>query len=382
MNSDSILKFSKIDLIIFLLDIFFISLGVNAPNILVGYGLVIPAMMISILFTKPLRGSLIFFVSHIIAVAILISTASIFTSVAFLSLIVRSILVAIIGYLYENKKIENPLLTISTIVILDMLISYSAALLYYGYDAIEVGLDIYSALYIPFVYLAYKQYKNGRGIYSSILLLDMILYYFSTAYFYATLLNIFTIIVLIAFLFPIKYDYYKKITATFIVIFIALIPLSMPMIGYNFKVIMYPYTLSSWQGTQWNQASQATYCKQGNVFEYVYDSSRLRIINTCVTIKGVVATNIEYAADGDICFDIIPDPQYNYMLSIGSIVLRRDKIHVEIVPGDQGNVIVPHKGDYIQLTGVWVVDTDHGSYSEIHPTWHIKILSHNATASQ
>lgn len=380
-DNNSFFRFSRLDVGILLLDIFFISLGINAPNILVGYGLVIPAMMISILFTRPLRGSIIFFISHIIAAIILVLTASIFTSVVFLSLIARSILVGLIAYLYENKKINSPLLTISSLVILDMLMSYSIALLYYGYDAIEVGLDIYSALYIPFIYLAYNHYTNGKTVYSALLLLDMIIYYFSAAYFYAILLNIFSIIVLIAFLFPLKYTYYKKLTAIFIIVFIVLVPLSMPMIGYNFKIIMYPYTPSSWQSLQWRQTSQGTYCKQGNVFEYVYDPSRLRILDTCVTVEGTVATNIEYAEDGDICFDIVLDPQYNYMLSIGSIVLRKNKLHVEIVPGDQGNVIVPQKGDYIKVTGVWLVDTDHGSYSEIHPSWHIEILSHGNISS-
>ena len=378
-NNGSLFKFSRLDIVIFLLDVFFISLTVNAPNILVGYGLIIPAMMISILFTRPLRGSLIFFVSHVVATVILFLTASVFTSVIVLSLIVRSILVVVVAYLYENRKISSALLTISSLVILDVLISYSIALLYYGHDAIEVGLDIYSALYIPFVYLAYRHYINGRSMYSTILLFDMIIYYFSAAYFYVELLNIFSVIVLIIFLFPLQYNYYKKLATVFTVIFIVLIPLSMPVINYNFKVIMYPYTPSSWQGLQWKQNSQGTYCKQGNVFEYVYDPSRLRIVDTCVTVEGVVATNIEYAEDGDICFDIILDPQYNYMLSIGSIVLRKNKLHIEIVPSDQGKVPVPQKGDYIRVTGVWLVDTDHGSHSEIHPAWHIDILSHNAT---
>ena len=52
--------------------------------------------------------------------------------------------------------------------------------------------------------------------------------------------------------------------------------------------------------------------------------------------------------------------------------MRHGHIHVEIVPHDQGNVIIPGKGDYIMVTGAWVIDTDHGSWSEIHPAWHIE----------
>ena len=68
------------------------------------------------------------------------------------------------------------------------------------------------------------------------------------------------------------------------------------------------------------------------------------------------------------------------MLSIGLIVLRHGHIHVEIVPHDQGNVIIPEKEDYIIVTGAWVIDTHHGSWSEIPSAWHIEIISSNKTS--
>jgi hypothetical protein len=113
----------------------------------------------------------------------------------------------------------------------------------------------------------------------------------------------------------------------------------------------------------------------GDVFQYVWGPSRLRIIDTCVTIRGVVVSEIRVAEDGDITFDMKPDDRYRHMLSIGSHILRKGAIHVEIVPHDQDRVVVPEKGDYIEVTGAFVVDTDHGSWSEIHPAWNITILS-------
>jgi len=58
-------NFSSKDILIILFDFFSISVTVNAPNIMVGYGLIIAAMMISILFTRPLKGASIFLFSNI-----------------------------------------------------------------------------------------------------------------------------------------------------------------------------------------------------------------------------------------------------------------------------------------------------------------------------
>jgi hypothetical protein len=87
-----------------------------------------------------------------------------------------------------------------------------------------------------------------------------------------------------------------------------------------------------------------------------------------------VVSEITVSSDGDTTFKLEPDTRYTYMLSIGSIILRKGNIHIEIVPADKDTVVIPEKGDYIEVTGVWVVDTDHGSYSEIHPAWKIVIL--------
>ncbi len=374
-------KVVNIDTLILIANIFFISLSINAPNILVGYGLVIPAMMISIVYTRPLKGALLFFLGHLIATFILIWTASMFTLVAGLSLIVRSLMVLILGYMYENKTINNLLLLLTSIVILDTFISYSIALLYYGHDAIEVGLDIYSAIYIPYIYLSYKYYKKKLIPYSITLILAMILYYFSVAYFYAAALNILSIAIPIMLLSPGRPEDMKKILGLLLAAFVMLTPLSMPFILYNTIVITYPYNPASWMGTQWNQTREGGFCKPGNVFEHVYDPARLRILDTCVTIRGVVVSEITIAADGDVTFDVKLDPPYQHMLSIGSYILRNGAIHVEIVPYDRDAVLIPKKGDYVEITGVWVVDTDHGSWSEIHPAWSVVVIEYNATST-
>ncbi len=362
-----------LDIILFLLGIFFISTSINAPNLMVGYGLVVAYAMMILAFQPTYRGGVIFFLAHLVAAGIMIFTEAAFIHVIILSLIVRPII--LLTLIYSIKK--GLLSTLSTclflLVILEVLIAYSIALLYYAHDAIEVGLDIYSALYIPFIYTAHKYYSRGDKISASMLIFAMTLYYFSTAYFLALLPFLISIVILLIYWTGTGLE--KRYTPIFLIV-LALLGgvFSQPYINYNIKIITYPYQPATWMGTQWNQVHQGQYCLQGNVFINVYDPARLRILDTCVTIEGVVATHPIKNEDGDITFDLELDPTYSHMLSIGSHILRRSRIHVEIVPNDQSNVYIPQKGERVRVTGVWVVDTDHGSYSEIHPAWRIESI--------
>ncbi len=83
------------------------------------------------------------------------------------------------------------------------------------------------------------------------------------------------------------------------------------------------------------------------------------------------------AVDGDFSFDIRPDAGFGWTLSLGSYVLNDGNLHVEVVPSDQAAVLgsvtlVP--GAHVQVTGVWVLDTDHGWFSEVHPAWSVVVL--------
>lgn len=362
------------DVAIFIFNLFSVTLMVNAPNLLVGYGLVIPAMMISLLFIRPFKGAALFFLAHLIGSAILIYTNSIFTIVAILSLIVRSLVVFVLALGLERGYIKQFMSVILGIVVLDNLISLSLALLYYAKDAIEVGLGIYSAMYVPFIYLSYKRYGEGDTLGALTPIIYMVIYYLSSAYFYAAFLNIGVIAFLIILYFVKEGRWFKQFVAlSFILLAVAAI-LSMPYIAYNIDIALYPYKYESWVGKQWLQKVDAPYCREGNVFVSTYDPMRLRILSTCVTVEGVVISEINKAEDGDIFFDVKLDPEYEHMLSIGSWILREGAIHVEIVPDDQGLVTIPDKGDRVRIVGVWVVDTDHGSWSEIHPAWYIEVL--------
>ncbi len=112
------------------------------------------------------------------------------------------------------------------------------------------------------------------------------------------------------------------------------------------------------------------------MFEGVHDPSRLRIVYSCITVTGVVRSVPLVFDDGDYCFDIIPLD--SIPLTVGSIVLRKGAVHVEIVPADQPRILEPVggicPGDVVRVTGVYVVDTDHGLWAEIHPALEVEVI--------
>ena len=360
-----------LELTLLILGIFFISTSINAPNFLVGYGLVVAYAMLILAYTPNNRGVLIFFVAHLVAAGIIIITEAAFTHVIILSLIVRTLILLCLVHFIKKGYLGGAGYRLVTLMVLEIIIAYTIALLYYAHDAIEVGLDIYSAIYIPFIYLSHKYYSKGDKLSASMLIFALTLYYISAAYFMALMTFILSIVILLVYWTGTGLE--KRYTPIFLIILTLVAGvISQPYINYNIHVITYPFQPASWMGTQWIQTKQGQYCLQGNVFINTYDPSRLRILDTCVTVEGVVVSHPSKYTDGDITFDLELDPEYSHMLSIGSHILRRGRIHVEIVEGDQPNVYVPKMGERVRIVGVWVVDTDHGSWSEIHPAWYIE----------
>ncbi len=156
--------------------------------------------------------------------------------------------------------------------------------------------------------------------------------------------------------------------------------------GYALRAIGYPLYPDSLTANQWMQTSAAAGCHAGDlaggrtVDNGVWTPARLRVLSTCVTVSGTVEALEPTSGprvDGDYSLDIRVDPGYEWTLSLGSYVLNNGNLHVEVVPSDQaavlGNVtLVP--GAHIRVTGVWVLDTDHGWFSEIHPAWSVVVL--------
>ena len=95
----------------------------------------------------------------------------------------------------------------------------------------------------------------------------------------------------------------------------------------------------------------------------------------------------------------LEDKSYRSMMSSGQSLsdgdfssgladntLEGGELHIEVVPADQHSVLDPLgrglcPGGVVKVTGMPVVDADHGVGSEIHPARAITILEHPSTSS-
>ncbi|SRR6266404_693507 len=126
----------------------------------------------------------------------------------------------------------------------------------------------------------------------------------------------------------------------------------------------------------------------------VHDPERLKVLNPCATFVGVVVGPPKLnPGDGDITFDVKPDPAYAAMLN--SVNQQKGYLHLEIVPKDQPgctpgqpvagsfdnlgtcsglDVIYPPLGAHVRATGPWVLDEWTG-WNEIHPVWKVEVIA-------
>ncbi len=154
----------------------------------------------------------------------------------------------------------------------------------------------------------------------------------------------------------------------------------------------------------------ANECKWGPPLAGVYISSRLNLIDRCMTVSGTVDC-LKDEPDGDVHIRLRVDPQYARLLKpANSLQICVDQpgphLVVEIIPqhpqgvfrtndADAGGFITPARpspGDHIVVTGPYVIDTNvlhrvlyqgrpAENWAEIHPAWGINV-DHPAKPNQ
>lgn len=112
-------------------------------------------------------------------------------------------------------------------------------------------------------------------------------------------------------------------------------------------------------------------CAIGDPMLGVYAPVRLKVLDPCVTVTGVVRDDIQHAQDGDITFGLLLSGDDTRLVNDVNVQNYGGALHIEIVPMDQQRVQAPHPGDRITVTGPWVTDTVHG-HNEIHPALRIE----------
>jgi hypothetical protein len=121
------------------------------------------------------------------------------------------------------------------------------------------------------------------------------------------------------------------------------------------------------------------------LWNHVHDPTRLTISDACRTVTGTVVTH-HSNDDGDIDMQVALDPQFESLLVTGNRQSLNGRLQVEAVcqapvikyseaacAGFAGTVPIPADGTRVQITGSYVLDTNHG-WMEIHPVSVITVL--------
>lgn len=362
-----------------------ISTMVNAPGIGYGYGLVVLVMILAAWMFNPLEAFIYLFISEAIATFMAMETSSAFLTIFLLSNILRPFLASLGSFL---KRRYGEIRSGLTIVALDSILALTIATLYYGNDGIHSAFSIYEFVWIPFSYVVYKSMQNGNkvlGLTTTLLLsfsyILSIFAFFSIAPLLASTIGL--LVLLYAFKKNVrKTKYYYAFVISLIVA--GIVAGGMPL-RLNAKVMLYPFEPKSWSNSRWSVHSYM--CGNiSNAFEGVHDPSRLRIVKGCVTLLGKVEGLPIRFQDGDYCFDL-KVINSSYPISIGGHILRHGYVHVEIIPRNQAELLRKINGglcpgDVVKVKGTYVIDTDHGLWSEVHPVFEIEVLNRTSSWPQ
>ena len=375
-----------------------LTLG-NAPYLFFGYGLSAFAVFAVALTCRP--GSRIgFVVGLVIGIAVDLNAQSVFLFVGVGAIVVRLLQFFL---LLRLRRRLGDLAACLVSLLVAVFLAIAVGLITYGGEGIQPAFAVFDVVYlVPAWMLARIQaarLPRTEGVGLSVLVVAATLVAFASASAFLALapfLASLVALVLVGVLVLRKrgplpltkrtpVDRYAPPVVA--VLLLVLFLVSGPAVSYSGRAIGYPLYPDSLGAQQWMQTSTAAGCRPGDLAggrteaNGVWTPSRLRVLSTCVTVSGIIEAIMPTsgpAVDGDYSLDIKPDPGYAWTLSLGSYVLNDGNLHVEVVPSDQSAVLgtlTLAPGAHIQVTGAWVLDTDHGWFSEIHPAWSIVVLA-------
>ena len=370
----------------------------NAPTLFFGYGLSAFAVFAVALTCRP--GSRIgFVVGLVLGVAVDLNAQSVFLFVGVGAVVVRLLQFFLLDRL--RRRIGD-LAACLVVLLVGVFLAIAVGLITYGGEGIQPAFAVFDVVYlVPAWMLARIQAARLPRVEASALATLVVaatLVAFASASAFLLLAPFLASVIALALVGalvlrrrgPIPLTRRTSvdrgapfaIAALLVVLFLA----SGPAMAWSVRAAAYPLYPDSLEARQWVQTSTAPGCRSGDLAggrtqaNGVWGPQRLRVLSTCVTVTGTIEALTPTsgpAVDGDYGIDLRVDPGYAWTLSLGSYVLNGGNLHVEIVPSDQtavlGNLtLVP--GGHIQVTGAWVLDTDHGWTSEIHPAWSIVAL--------
>ena len=122
-----------------------------------------------------------------------------------------------------------------------------------------------------------------------------------------------------------------------------------------------------------------------NVWKHVYNPSRLKVIDNCITVSGVI-TESHAEGDGDQHLLLKPDAAQQNLLKKKNIQKKNGCLVIEAIcinnisekkvggacKGYVNHITIPKIGAHVKVTGSYVLDS-HNGWAEIHPVSKIVI---------
>lgn len=132
-------------------------------------------------------------------------------------------------------------------------------------------------------------------------------------------------------------------------------------------------------------------CTPTDQDRYVYQPTRLQVLQACVHISGTVEAVERDGVDGDITLLVRPDPSYEHLLT----ARNRDAQHGDMVvePVCMLQALLPDAlalcasdptpyagplppvGTHVWMEGRYVLDLNHGAWAELHPLYRAGVLA-------
>lgn len=132
-------------------------------------------------------------------------------------------------------------------------------------------------------------------------------------------------------------------------------------------------------------------CAPTDQDRYVYQPTRLQVLQACVHISGTVDAVERDGVDGDITLLVRPDPPYEHLLTARNRDAQHGDLVVEPVcmlqallpdalalcasdPAPYAGPIPP-PGTRVWMEGRYVLDLGHGAWAELHPLYRAGLLA-------
>jgi len=134
-------------------------------------------------------------------------------------------------------------------------------------------------------------------------------------------------------------------------------------------------------------STQVTPTCDATLWMHVYHPQRLKIIDSCKTVTGVIQ-NIKKESDGDYHIQLKLDSQFSNLINSANVKYQHGYLVLEpvcqgiVTQSDaksacmnfKSTLIIPPKGSHVTVAGSYVLDLEHDSWAEIHPISRIAII--------